>query len=78
MAELDGFERGPGDAFGAVADGGDGCLADGAGEASDTAGGVLVGGRRRGGGCAGVNADAQKAAFEGDHPASSTAGGTTR
>ncbi|AMW08122.1 hypothetical protein [Streptomyces qaidamensis] len=39
VVELDGFERLFGDAFGAVADGGDGCLVD---EASDAAGGALV------------------------------------
>jgi hypothetical protein len=32
VVELDGFQRFLGDAFGALADGGDGCLADETGE----------------------------------------------
>lgn len=42
VVELYGVECGFGDFFGAVLDGGDGCLADEAGEASDAAGGALV------------------------------------
>jgi hypothetical protein len=42
VVELDGFQRFLGDAFGAVADGGDGGLADEAGGASDAAGDALV------------------------------------
>ncbi|WP_432158908.1 hypothetical protein [Streptomyces sp. bgisy153] len=42
VVESYGVEGGFGDAFGAVADGGDGGLADESGEASDAAGGALV------------------------------------
>ena len=42
VVELYRVEGGFGDAFGAVADGGDGGLADEAGEGSDAAGGALV------------------------------------
>lgn len=42
VVELDGVECFLGDAFGAVADGGNGGLADETGEAADAAGGALV------------------------------------
>lgn len=42
VVEADGFEGGFGDAFGAVDEGGDGGLADEAGEAADTTGGAFV------------------------------------
>jgi hypothetical protein len=42
VVELYRFEGGFGDAFGAVVDGGDGCLADKPCERSDAAGGALV------------------------------------